>query len=119
MCVQARAAAKQGVQFGHLKKTPLGLRGTCCPGPVHELVAARYDCCVLQEQRSITKTSLITTKTLVMSVSASSTLRLFVLTAKHAGSLDKADSNVGTGLVGAPACGDVMKLQVCVTGSGK
>ena len=29
------------------------------------------------------------------------------------GSLDKDDSNVGTGLVGAPACGDVMKLQVC------
>ncbi len=26
--------------------------------------------------------------------------------------MDKADKNVGTGLVGAPACGDVMKLQV-------
>jgi hypothetical protein len=28
------------------------------------------------------------------------------------GSLDKKDTDVGTGLVGAPACGDVMKLQV-------
>lgn len=26
--------------------------------------------------------------------------------------MDKKDKNVGTGLVGAPACGDVMKLQV-------
>ena len=31
---------------------------------------------------------------------------------RNIGSLDKADKNVGTGLVGAPACGDVMKLQV-------
>lgn len=31
---------------------------------------------------------------------------------RNVGSLDKEDSNVGTGLVGAPACGDVMKLQV-------
>lgn len=30
-----------------------------------------------------------------------------------AGALDKKDKDVGTGLVGAPACGDVMKLQVC------
>lgn len=30
------------------------------------------------------------------------------------GSLDKNSKNVGTGLVGAPACGDVMKLQVCL-----
>jgi len=28
------------------------------------------------------------------------------------GSLDKKKKNVGTGLVGAPACGDVMKLQI-------
>lgn len=28
------------------------------------------------------------------------------------GSMDKNDTSVGTGLVGAPACGDVMKLQV-------
>jgi len=33
---------------------------------------------------------------------------------RNVGSLDKSDSNVGTGLVGAPACGDVMKLQVIV-----
>jgi len=31
---------------------------------------------------------------------------------RNVGSLDKNDANVGTGLVGAPACGDVMKLQV-------
>lgn len=31
---------------------------------------------------------------------------------RNVGSLDKNDRNVGTGLVGAPACGDVMKLQV-------
>ena len=29
---------------------------------------------------------------------------------RNVGSLDKKDSDVGTGLVGAPACGDVMKL---------
>ena len=31
---------------------------------------------------------------------------------RNVGSMDKKDKNVGTGLVGAPACGDVMKLQV-------
>lgn len=31
---------------------------------------------------------------------------------RNVGSLDKNSKNVGTGLVGAPACGDVMKLQV-------
>ncbi len=31
---------------------------------------------------------------------------------KNVGSLDKTQKNVGTGLVGAPECGDVMKLQV-------
>ena len=31
---------------------------------------------------------------------------------RNVGSLDKGDKNVGTGLVGAPACGDVMKLQI-------
>ncbi len=33
---------------------------------------------------------------------------------KNVGSLDKNDANVGTGLVGAPECGDVMKLQIYV-----
>ena len=33
---------------------------------------------------------------------------------KNVGSLDKSDANVGTGLVGAPECGDVMKLQIQV-----
>lgn len=32
----------------------------------------------------------------------------------NVGSLDKSDMDVGTGLVGAPACGDVMKLQIRV-----
>ena len=31
---------------------------------------------------------------------------------RNVGSMDKNDKDVGTGLVGAPACGDVMKLQV-------
>lgn len=33
---------------------------------------------------------------------------------RNVGSLDKNDTNVGTGMVGAPECGDVMKLQVKV-----
>ena len=33
---------------------------------------------------------------------------------RNVGSLDKADPNVGTGMVGAPECGDVMKLQIRV-----
>ena len=33
---------------------------------------------------------------------------------RNVGSLDKNDTTVGTGLVGAPACGDVMKLQIRV-----
>src|SRR5499426_3188781 len=33
---------------------------------------------------------------------------------RNVGSLDKNDAEVGTGLVGAPACGDVMKLQIKV-----
>ncbi|MBK8906364.1 MAG: Fe-S cluster assembly scaffold IscU [Rhodospirillales bacterium] len=33
---------------------------------------------------------------------------------RNVGSLDKKDEGVGTGLVGAPACGDVMKLQIKV-----
>lgn len=38
---------------------------------------------------------------------------------RNVGSLDKKDSSVGTGLVGAPACGDVMKLQIKVDENGK
>jgi len=33
---------------------------------------------------------------------------------RNVGSLDKSDPTVGTGMVGAPACGDVMKLQIQV-----
>jgi nitrogen fixation NifU-like protein len=33
---------------------------------------------------------------------------------RNVGSFDKADASVGTGMVGAPACGDVMKLQIKV-----
>lgn len=38
---------------------------------------------------------------------------------RNVGSLDKDDPNVGTGLVGAPACGDVMKLQIRVNDDGE
>jgi nitrogen fixation protein NifU and related proteins len=37
---------------------------------------------------------------------------------RNVGSLDKGDDDVGTGLVGAPACGDVMKLQIKVNAQG-
>jgi nitrogen fixation NifU-like protein len=37
---------------------------------------------------------------------------------RNVGSLDKEDPNVGTGMVGAPACGDVMKLQIKVDKKG-
>jgi nitrogen fixation NifU-like protein len=37
---------------------------------------------------------------------------------RNVGSLDKNDANVGTGLVGAPACGDVMRLQIKVSDEG-
>ncbi|MGD8452254.1 MAG: Fe-S cluster assembly scaffold IscU [Phycisphaerae bacterium] len=33
---------------------------------------------------------------------------------RNVGSLDRSDANVGTGIVGAPECGDVMKLQIQV-----
>lgn len=38
---------------------------------------------------------------------------------RNVGSMDKNDKNVGTGLVGAPACGDVMKLQIKVDDDGR
>lgn len=37
---------------------------------------------------------------------------------KNVGTLDKSAKNVGTGLVGAPECGDVMRLQIQVDDSG-
>jgi len=37
---------------------------------------------------------------------------------RNVGSFDKSAKDVGTGLVGAPACGDVMKLQIKVDGNG-
>ena len=37
---------------------------------------------------------------------------------RNVGSLDKNDPNVGTGMVGAPACGDVMKLMIKVNNDG-
>jgi nitrogen fixation NifU-like protein len=37
---------------------------------------------------------------------------------RNVGSLDKNDKHVGTGMVGAPACGDVMKLQIQVGDDG-
>jgi len=37
---------------------------------------------------------------------------------RNVGSFDKGDAHVGTGMVGAPACGDVMKLQIRVNDAG-
>jgi nitrogen fixation protein NifU and related proteins len=37
---------------------------------------------------------------------------------RNVGSLDKSDPSVGTGMVGAPACGDVMKLQLKINDNG-
>jgi nitrogen fixation protein NifU and related proteins len=37
---------------------------------------------------------------------------------RNVGSFDKGDESVGTGMVGAPACGDVMKLQIKVSKDG-
>jgi len=37
---------------------------------------------------------------------------------RNVGSFDKDDTSVGTGMVGAPACGDVMRLQIKVNDSG-
>jgi nitrogen fixation NifU-like protein len=37
---------------------------------------------------------------------------------RNVGAFDKSDDSVGTGMVGAPACGDVMKLQIKVGASG-
>ena len=37
---------------------------------------------------------------------------------RNVGSFDKSDASVGTGMVGAPACGDVMKLQIKVGADG-
>src|SRR6187397_3388595 len=37
---------------------------------------------------------------------------------RNVGSFDKSDASIGTGMVGAPACGDVMKLQIRVNDEG-
>ena len=37
---------------------------------------------------------------------------------RNVGTMDKDDPNVGTGMVGAPACGDVMRLQIKVSDQG-
>ena len=37
---------------------------------------------------------------------------------RNVGSFDKSDESIGTGMVGGPACGDVMKLQIKVNESG-
>ena len=48
----------------------------------------------------------------ILFLSLRSTLQATV-SPRNVGSFKKNEENVGTGLVGAPACGDVMKLQVC------
>ena len=37
---------------------------------------------------------------------------------RNVGSMDKDEANIGTGMVGAPACGDVMRLQINVSDDG-
>jgi nitrogen fixation NifU-like protein len=37
---------------------------------------------------------------------------------RNVGSMDKDETNIGTGMVGAPACGDVMRLQIKVSDDG-
>ena len=37
---------------------------------------------------------------------------------RNVGKMDMLDKNVGTGMVGAPACGDVMRLQIQVNDDG-
>src|ERR1017187_1860126 len=37
---------------------------------------------------------------------------------RNVGTMDKSDEHVGTGLVGAPACGDVMRLQLRISDDG-
>ncbi|HUH86975.1 MAG TPA: Fe-S cluster assembly scaffold IscU [Pusillimonas sp.] len=37
---------------------------------------------------------------------------------RNVGAFDKSDTSIGTGMVGAPACGDVMKLQIKVNDAG-
>ena len=37
---------------------------------------------------------------------------------RNVGAFDKSDDHIGTGMVGAPACGDVMKLQIKVSDTG-
>jgi len=37
---------------------------------------------------------------------------------RNVGSMDKDETNIGTGMVGAPACGDVMRLQIKVSDAG-
>ena len=37
---------------------------------------------------------------------------------RNVGKMDESDENVGTGMVGAPACGDVMRLQIKVSNEG-
>ena len=37
---------------------------------------------------------------------------------RNVGKMDESDENVGTGMVGAPACGDVMRLQIKVSDEG-
>jgi nitrogen fixation NifU-like protein len=37
---------------------------------------------------------------------------------RNVGSMDKDEANIGTGMVGAPACGDVMRLQIKVSDDG-
>mmetsp|Transcript_1002 Transcript_1002/g.2011 ORF Transcript_1002/g.2011 Transcript_1002/m.2011 type:complete len:194 (-) Transcript_1002:416-997(-) len=92
--------------------------------------------------RTIATSAIATTGRRPAFVAAASTMQLYLLPRHHphpmqqrrgyhenivehyenprnVGSLDKNSEDVGTGLVGAPACGDVMKLQIRVDSDGK
>merc|ERR1712072_936115 len=79
--------------------------------------------CALELQKQLAATSL--NKTTSLGGGAQVTARLYhekvidhYENPRNVGSFDKNDKNVGTGLVGAPACGDVMKLQIKVDDDG-
>jgi len=60
----------------------------------------------------VTKSSLIRNRFIQFRTKYSDIILEHCKNPQNVGSMDKNDKNVGTGLVGAPACGDVMKLQI-------
>jgi nitrogen fixation protein NifU and related proteins len=73
--------------------------------------------CIVRQEGVYVKHTLAFTHTVAL-MAYSDTLMDHYNNPRNVGSLDKDDQNVGTGLVGAPACGDVMKLQIKVSDAG-